>query len=322
MTRPTPTTTLSPSNEGKVQPPRPRFSVGPSRGCGAGANHRRYKYYTSARHFLQDITECSDLVTLQAMVFLMQFLQATGNLNGCHTLIGITLRSALRMGLHRYLPHIPMSPIQDELRRRVFHSIRQMDIYLCTSLGLPILLRDGDINQPRPTEVDDEYITEDGIRPPPPGTPSFLEAFNAHLELMRILADVVDHLYPPPRGTDPGLANVTYVISCTRVREIEQALHDWHEKLAETWRPGPEENAEINRYVLNTPPPPPPSPSGSGPSALIMHTVPKASRSRPSRAPVYWSGPLTPTTPLTWTSVTQCQDSTSVCLCPCSAHVV
>ena len=280
------------SNEGKVPHPVLDACLLRPPPSGAGANYRRYKYYTSARHFLQDITECSDLVTLQAMVFLIQFLQATGNLNGCHTLIGIALRSALRMGLHRYLSHIPMSPIQDETRRRVFHSIRQLDIYLCTSLGLPIMLRDGDINQPRPTEVNDEYITENGIQPPPPGTPSFLEAFNAHLELMRILADVVDHLYPPPRGTDPGLANVTYVISCTRVREIEQALHDWQEKLAETWRPGPEENAEITRYVWT----PRPSQSGPIPSCTRART---GSRSHHPRSPVRGCGPLNPNAPLT-----------------------
>ncbi|ELQ32853.1 hypothetical protein OOU_Y34scaffold01021g4 [Pyricularia oryzae Y34] len=215
----------------------------------AVAIERGHKYYTSARLFLQDITECSDMITLQAMVFLIQFLQATGNLNGCDTLIGIALRSALRMGLHRNLPHIPMSPIKDETRRRVFYAIRQMEIYLSTTLGLPIMLQSGDIDQLWPTEVDDEYILEDGIRAPPPGTPSFLEAFNAHLKLMRILVSVVEHLYPP-KETNKGPADVSYMISYARVREMEQALHDWHEELPKTWRPGSEENTEITRPFL------------------------------------------------------------------------
>ncbi|TLD19959.1 hypothetical protein PspLS_09382 [Pyricularia sp. CBS 133598] len=214
----------------------------------AVAIERGHKYYTSARLFLQDITECSDMITLQAMVFLIQFLQATGNLNGCDTLIGIALRSALRMGLHRNLPHIPMSPIKDETRRRVFYTIRQMEIYLSTTLGLPIMLQSADIDQLLPTEVDDEYILEDGIRAPPPGTPSFLEAFNAHLKLMRILVGVVEHLYP--KETNKGRADVNYMISYARVREMEQALHDWHEELPKTWRPGSEENTEITRVRI------------------------------------------------------------------------
>ncbi|KAH8884166.1 hypothetical protein GQ53DRAFT_662415 [Thozetella sp. PMI_491] len=215
----------------------------------AVAMDRGYKYYISARRYLQDITECSDMTTLQSLVFIVQFLQATGNLGGCHTLLGIALRSALRMGLHRHLPHSTMTPIEDETRRRVFHTIRQLDVYLSTTLGLPLLLQDKDIDQPWPTEVDDEYITESAILRPPPGTPLFLEAFTAHAKLMRILAKVVEHLYPP-KGTERGQTDVTYMISCARIREIEQDLHNWHEQLPATWRPGPEEDTQITRVKI------------------------------------------------------------------------
>ncbi|KAH8660119.1 fungal-specific transcription factor domain-containing protein [Xylariales sp. PMI_506] len=216
----------------------------------AVAMERGYQYYISSRHYLQDITECCDMTTLQALVFIIQFLQATGNLNGCHTFVGIALSSALRMGLHRHLSHTVIAPIKDETRRRVFHTIRQMDIYLSTTLGLPLLLQDKDIDQPWPSEVDDEYITEGGIQVPPPGTPSFLEAFNAHARLMRILAKVVEYLYPPT-GTGRGSTDVNYMVSYARVREIEQDLHDWHEHLSPTWRPsGPEQDIEIVRVKI------------------------------------------------------------------------
>jgi hypothetical protein len=196
------------------------------------------------------------MTTLQALVFIIQFLQATGNLNGCHTFVGIALRSALRMGLHRHLPHTSIAPIKDQSRRMVFHTIRQMDIYLSTTLGLPLLLQDRDIDQPLPTEVDDEYITDGGIQRPPPGTPSFLEAFNAHTKLMRILAQVVDCLYPPT-GTDEGPLDVTYLISFAKIKEIEQDLHDWHGNLSPTWRPGPEPEGDLQivRYVHSRPHP-------------------------------------------------------------------
>ncbi|KAI1768515.1 fungal-specific transcription factor domain-containing protein [Hypoxylon sp. FL1150] len=215
----------------------------------AVAMERGSIYYISARHYLQDITECCDMTTLQALVFIIQFLQATGNLNGCHTFVGIALRSALRMGLHRHLPHASIAPIKDETRKRVFHTIRQTDIYLSTTLGLPLLLHDRDIDQPWPTEVDDEYITENGIQQPPPGTPSFLAAFNAHARLMRILAKVVEYLYPPT-GTDRGSADVTYMISFAKIREMERDLHRWHEQLPRTWRPGPEQDLQITRAKI------------------------------------------------------------------------
>lgn len=215
----------------------------------AVAMQRGHNYYKSARHYLGDITECSDTTSLQAMAFIIQFLQATGNLNGCHTFVGIALRSALRMGLHRHFPHTSKAPIVDETRRRVFHTIRQMDIYLSTTLGLPLPLQDKDIDQAWPTEVDDEYITESTIKKPPHGRPSFLEASNAHARLMRILAKVVDHLYPPT-GADRESTDMTYMISVAKIKELEEDLHSWHESLSPIWRPGPEENLEIARIKV------------------------------------------------------------------------
>jgi hypothetical protein len=186
------------------------------------------------------------MVTLQALVFIIQFLQATGNLSGCYTFLGIALRSALRMGLHRQLSHTIITPIKDETRRRVFHAIWQMDVYLSTILGLPLLLQDRDVDQAMPTEVDDEYITENEILQPQPGRTSSLVALNAHAKVMRILAKVVEHLYPP-KGANKGANDVTYMISCARIREIEQDLHDWSEQLPVIWHPGPEEDTQMIR---------------------------------------------------------------------------
>lgn len=188
------------------------------------------------------------MITLQALVFIIHFLQATSNLSECYTFVGIALRSALRMGLHRHLPHVHMTPIDEETRRRVFHVIQQMDIFLSTTIGLPLVLQDKDIDQPLPIEVNDEYITEHGILTPPPGTPSFFQAFNAHAKLMRILAKVVQHLYPP-NGTKMETTNVTYMISYARIKEIEKDLHDWSEQLPAAWRPGPEGDVQVVRYV-------------------------------------------------------------------------
>ncbi|KAI4593840.1 hypothetical protein KJ359_008881 [Pestalotiopsis sp. 9143b] len=139
----------------------------------------------------------------------------------------------------------------DETRRRVFHTLRQMDIYLSTTLGLPLPLQDKDIDQAWPTEVDDEYITERAIHKPSHDRASFLEAFNAHARLMQILAKVVDHLYPPTMA-DRESTDMTYMISVAKIREMEEDLHSWHESLSSVWRPGPEEDLEIARYDIHS----------------------------------------------------------------------
>lgn len=207
------------------------------------------KYYRSARVLLQDITECRDVTSLQALVFIILFLQASSNLSACYAFVGIALRSALRIGLHRHLKHAQIDTIEDETRRRVFYVIRQMDIYVSTLLGFPLLLSSEDIDQPYPSEVDDEYISSGMVLQPPPGSSSFFVAFNAHTRLMEILAKITKYVYPMngsqrnPRGS---LAQ-SYSVSYSRIKEIEADLHTWYERLPEHWRPSPDGPVEIVR---------------------------------------------------------------------------
>lgn len=204
---------------------------------------------------LQDITECRDLTSLQALLFMILFIQSVSNLSTCYGFVGIALRSALRMGLHRHLPHIKLNPIEAETRRRVFYICRQMDTYVSALLGFPLLLNDEDIDQPLPTPVDDQYITRDKIHIPPPGTPSFFEAFNAHVKLMDILGKVVKQIYPlkgieQNEGTAAEGARepyASYMISYGKIKEMEKELQRWNEELPIAWRPDPEGPVEVVR---------------------------------------------------------------------------
>lgn len=211
------------------------------------------RYYTRARILLQDITEIRDLTSLAALLFLILFLQATSNLSACYSLLGLALRIALRMGLHRDLPHVNFTPIIVEQRRRVFFFIRQMDTYVSALLGFPILLHSEDIDQQLPTEVDDEYITKDGVLTPPPDTPgSVFQAYNAHTRLMNILAKIIKRIYPLQgiekcaSKTDAN-PNATYMINYGHIKEIENDLQEWHEQLPTRWRPSSEGPIEVFR---------------------------------------------------------------------------
>lgn len=221
------------------------------------SSEHRLKYYGSARVMLQDVAECRDLTSLQALIYMLLFLQVTANISGCYSFTGIALRSAIRMGLHRRLSHAELTPIEDEQRRRAFYVIRQMDAYISAILGFPIMLSQEDIDQPLPTEVNDEYITKEAIMTPPLGTPSFFQAFNAHVRLMDILGKVIKHIYPirgmeecvmkRVDGTDTTRA--TYPIDYSRIREIERDLQDWFDQLPAHWRPSNDGEMEVIRYV-------------------------------------------------------------------------
>ena len=194
-----------------------------------------------------DVTDCRDLTSIQVILYMILFLQSSARLNTCYTYLGIVLRSAIRLGLHRSVSNA-FNPVERELRKRIFWVIRKLDIYVGALLGLPQTLSNDDIDQEMPIEVDDEYITTDGILPMPPGKLSVFTAVNAHTHLVEILAKTVKYIYPIKRnGYRHEKDNQSYVVSHTKIREIEQDLQTWMENLPMPFRPGEETSPEFVR---------------------------------------------------------------------------
>lgn len=192
-----------------------------------------------------DITDCRDLTTLQAIVFMILFLQSTAKLATCYSHIGIALRACCRLGLHRNIKN-NFNPVEQEERKRVFWLIRKLDAYVGALVGLPIMLSEEDVDQQLPIEVDDEYITAAGILPMPPGRFSLMSASNAHNRLVSILQKVVKFIYPTKgiECTNPG---EPYSISHSRIREIEKDLQKWMDDLPVELRPSEDAPSELAR---------------------------------------------------------------------------
>jgi hypothetical protein len=179
------------------------------------------------------------------------FLQSSAKLSVCYAYIGVALRSALRMGLHRCFRD-NFSPIELETRKRVFWVIRKMDTYVGALLGLPHSLEDDQIDQEYPTEVDDEYITDQGIHAMPEGKISIISAANAHTNLVHILAKIVKYIYPVKAATKSSLhdQNVkSYSVRYSKIFEIEQDLQLWQDRLPSRLKPGGEAPRLILRYM-------------------------------------------------------------------------
>ncbi|KAF2854085.1 hypothetical protein T440DRAFT_486702 [Plenodomus tracheiphilus IPT5] len=195
-------------------------------------------YFKSSRQLL-DITDCRDLTSLQAIVFMIQFLQSSAKLNTCYAYIGVALRSALRMGLHRSF-NGNFTPIEAETRKRLFWVIRRMDTYVGAMLGLPRFLEDEDIDQEWPLEVDDEYITETEVLPMPAGSISVMAAFNAHTRIVQVLNKICKYVYPIKGSHAGGKNAVTYTVSYSKIRELERDLAQWLDELPMALKPGGE----------------------------------------------------------------------------------
>ncbi|KAK5728695.1 Gypsy retrotransposon integrase-like protein 1 [Elasticomyces elasticus] len=186
-----------------------------------------FAHFKCARQMM-DIADCRDLTSIQAVVFMILFLQSSAKLSQCYAYVGVALRSALRMGLHRaYAGN--WNPIEAETRKRVFWVVRKMDIYVGAMLGLPQTLSDEDIDQDFPLEVDDDCVTEDGILPMPEGTVSLMTAFNAHTRLVQLISKIVRNVYPI--HTQQNLPDKSYSVPFSVIREIEGELEEWKNAL-------------------------------------------------------------------------------------------
>lgn len=184
-----------------------------------------FAYFKSARHMM-DIADCRDLTSVQAVIFMILFMQSSAKLSQCYAYVGVALRSALRMGLHRsYAGN--WDPIEAETRKRVFWVVRKMDVYVGAMLGLPQTLSDEDIDQEFPAEVDDEYITHEGILPMPEGQVSLLTAFNAHTRLVLLLQKIVRQVYPIKVQNQQGQNDKSYTVPFSTIRELESDLEQW-----------------------------------------------------------------------------------------------
>ncbi|KAH8692744.1 putative C6 transcription factor [Talaromyces proteolyticus] len=210
-----------------------------------GAIGQGFQYFRACRQLL-DITDCRDLTTLQAICFMILFLQSSAKLSTCYSYVGIALRASLRLGLHRTVA-ANFNPVERELRKRIFWVVRKMDVYVSTLLGLPQMVSIEDIDQEYPLEIDDEYISAAGIIPMPSDTTSLMAGANAHTRLVDIIVKVVKYIYPVKPAKYRTKSDHTYMVSHSKIREIERDLQAWMEALPSALRPGDEVSTELER---------------------------------------------------------------------------
>lgn len=122
-------------------------------------------------------------------------------------------------------------------RAEVFWAVRKLDIYVGAMLGLPLTLSDEDVDQEFPIEVDDEYVTKDGILPQPEGEVSLMTAFNKHTRLVLILRKIVRTVYPIKVQNQPQ--DKSYSVPFSAIREIESEMEEWKKSLPSILNPGP-----------------------------------------------------------------------------------
>jgi len=138
--------------------------------------------------------------------------------------IGIIVRLAMRMGLHRDSgPYVGITVFQGEMRRRVWAAIRSMDLLFSAQVGLPPVVRPRDTNSEIPRNIYDDELFEDmkilpPSRPEDEATPT-LFLIN-RTRLIYKLGEAVE------------LTEVLTCASYEEVMKLDEQARDMHDKIS------------------------------------------------------------------------------------------
>lgn len=105
----------------------------------------------------ESVFETANLTSVQALVLLSNLSQKRNSPNTGWNLLGLAVRTALSLALHRELPHWNISLMEREIRRRVWWGLYIFDSGASTTFGRAIMLPDRDSMNVHPVlNVDDE----------------------------------------------------------------------------------------------------------------------------------------------------------------------
>ncbi|KAF5870883.1 putative c6 transcription protein [Botrytis fragariae] len=109
--------------------------------------------------------------TIEAMLAHLEgeFVLSDADQVNCYVLLGVAVRLALRMGLHRDPDRVggQITPFQGEMRRRLWAILRQIDLLASFHIGLPSMVESVDSDVQLPRNLNDSDFDEDCTELPP-----------------------------------------------------------------------------------------------------------------------------------------------------------
>ncbi|KAJ4854487.1 fungal specific transcription factor domain-containing protein [Trichoderma breve] len=174
-------------------------------------------YYASALQRLDTVFRTPSLATVQCLLLLEMYTlhDPSSGLN-LWTLHYHSLASCLELGLHRDVRNPRhFNPLQVELRTRIFWCTYTMNRQLCTIMGRPLGFFDEQCDLRLPMDVNDDDLTEEGVRPStkPPGSFTTMSSAIHLFKWARFSSEIktvlfcTDRFYPP--YMTPAINDVT-----------------------------------------------------------------------------------------------------------------
>ncbi|KAJ5247593.1 hypothetical protein N7468_002576 [Penicillium chermesinum] len=123
-----------------------------------------------------------------------------------------------QLELHLSQADVASNRLEEETSKKVFWCQYTLDRMSTALTGMPMLLRESDIEIEYPVDIDDENVTEAGFLPALPGEPTRLSSALAFFGASRILTQVLENLYPSKSG---------YSVNLSKIRAMASQLDSW-----------------------------------------------------------------------------------------------
>lgn len=167
------------------------------------------------------------IITLQCLILALMYCTVRADYKRLQHYKGIAIGLSHRLGLHQSQKRFSFGALTIETRKKVFWTLYTIDCYSAAVLGLPKLMKDDDIHAEYPVDTDDEYVTEKGFQPTLPGEATRLSSALALFRATRILAKVLETVYP---------AAATHELSLQQLAALDSELTQWYEDLPDHLR--------------------------------------------------------------------------------------
>ncbi|KAJ5937937.1 hypothetical protein N7454_004279 [Penicillium verhagenii] len=130
---------------------------------GIRSDMRRYQQGIELAMYQSSFLESPTVTSLQALAIFLTCLRYSNSGRSGFTLRGLAIRAAQSIGLHRDGKHFKLSPLECEIRRRLWWMLATTDCRMAEDHGITVTEHGGDAQLP--ANIDDLNITETATEP-------------------------------------------------------------------------------------------------------------------------------------------------------------
>ncbi|KAK7043241.1 Gypsy retrotransposon integrase-like protein 1 [Paramarasmius palmivorus] len=200
-----------------------------------------WKWYEQAQTFRRTSFDSSSLYEVQYYCLVTLYVYGASSTTAGWTSVGLGIRYAVELGVHRRKPEGHDLTAEDEQKRRAFWVLIALDRSIAGFLGRPPSLREEDFDTELPIDCDDEYWENpdpDLAFKQPAHIPSRSSAFISLVKLYDISAFAMRNIYSIKKSkVISGLFGDQWEQKI--IAEITSAMNEWLHSLPDhlQWNP-------------------------------------------------------------------------------------